>query len=69
MLIGLRHIVGAPQPDSDGGTAPAELESAFVIASLIANAIFWLALGALSGFLFERLGARPRTGPVLRDPF
>jgi cobalt transporter subunit CbtA len=54
VLIVGPHIVGAPQPDAHGGLAPGELEIAFVYASLITNAVFWLVLGVLAGVLFNR---------------
>ncbi len=55
VLLALPHIVGAPQPETQGGLAPEELRTAFQIASLTSNAIFWIILGAISGFLFNRL--------------
>ncbi|MEQ6342697.1 MAG: CbtA family protein [Gammaproteobacteria bacterium] len=47
------HLIGAPQPDIHVSTAPAELVHAFVVATAIANALFWLSLGALYG-LFQK---------------
>lgn len=55
-LLAAPHLIGAPQPEGHGGTPPAELARAFVAASIIANAIFWLALGGLFGF-FQRRSA------------
>lgn len=49
------HLVGAPQPDAHGGTAPAELAQAFVVASFITNAVFWVGLGGLFGFFHRKL--------------
>ena len=43
------HVIGAPQPEIPGSVAPAELSAAFIVATAFANAIFWLALGALMG--------------------
>lgn len=54
VLIVVPHIVGAPQPEAHGGLAPVELENAFIYASLITNAVFWLVLGILAGVLFNR---------------
>ncbi len=54
VLIVGPHIVGAPQPDVHGGLAPVELANAFIYASLITNAVFWLVLGVLAGVLFNR---------------
>ena len=55
LLLVVPHIVGAPQPDVHGGSAPRELADAFVMATAIANAIFWLALGASSAWAFGKL--------------
>jgi cobalt transporter subunit CbtA len=43
------YAIGAPQPDLHGSAAPAELSATFIAATAFANAIFWLALGALMG--------------------
>jgi cobalt transporter subunit CbtA len=56
LLIVVPHIVGAPEPEIHGGSAPPELAKAFVYATLLANVIFWLLLGAVAGFLFKRIG-------------
>ncbi len=57
VLIAVPHVVGAPHPEGGhGGLAPAELEQAFIYASLITNAVFWLALGGMAGLFFERFG-------------
>ena len=53
-LIAIPHLLGAPQPDSHVGLVPPELESAFVVTSLVTNAIFWVVLGALTAFLYDR---------------
>lgn len=47
------HLIGAPQPDIHVSTAPAELVYAFVVATAIANVLFWLGLGTLYG-LFQK---------------
>ncbi len=62
VLIVVPHIVGAPQPEAHGGLAPAELERSFIYASLVSNGVFWIVLGALTGFLFNRF--RTEAGPV-----
>ncbi|OIQ81352.1 putative cobalt transporter subunit (CbtA) [mine drainage metagenome] len=49
------HLIGAPQPSVHGGVAPAALEHAFVLATIVANMVFWLALGALFGFFHQRM--------------
>lgn len=55
-LIVLPHVVGAPSPAESGSTAPAELQRQFVIASLAANAMFWVVLGTATGYFFGRFG-------------
>ena len=57
-LILLPHLVGAPHPESYGGSAPPELAAHFAVATLVTGAIFWIVLGGLSGFLFQKLGDR-----------
>ena len=55
-LIALPHIIGAPQPDTHQHAAPDALARQFVIAVLLTNAVFWVALGAMTGFLHQRAG-------------
>ncbi|MBM3536778.1 MAG: cobalt transporter [Alphaproteobacteria bacterium] len=51
-LIAAPHIVGAPHPMADETSrVPAALAASFVSASLATAAVFWLTLGALSGWL------------------
>ena len=54
----LPHLIGAPQPARIGGPVPPELAGHFVAASLVTAAIFWCALGWLSGTFWQRLGAK-----------
>jgi cobalt transporter subunit CbtA len=54
VVLALPHIVGAPHAD-EAGSVPAELAAQFVAASLVAAAVFWIVLGALSGWLHRRL--------------
>ncbi|MBI3711327.1 MAG: CbtA family protein [Proteobacteria bacterium] len=49
------HVVGAPRLDEAGGAVPASLAAEFAVTSLVAAALFWLVLGALSGWLQRRL--------------
>jgi cobalt transporter subunit CbtA len=53
-ILLLPHVIGAPQPDTHESLAPEALESQFVIASLLTNAVFWVALGLISSWLFRR---------------
>lgn len=55
VVIFLPHIVGAPRPVVEAASSvPAELAAAFVSASLIANLLFWLVIGGVSGYAFKR---------------
>jgi len=54
-LLVTPHLIGAPQPALHAGAAPVELAHAFISASAIANAAFWLALGALMGFFYQKM--------------
>jgi len=54
-LIVAPHLIGAPQPETHGGNVPPELAHQFIIAPLVTAGLFWLLLGALSGYFFKRL--------------
>ena len=54
LLLVIPHIVGAPTPEHHGSLAPEALAHAFMWMTAIANFIFWVALGALTGFLLNR---------------
>ena len=49
------HVVGAPQPQVHGGAAPAALAEQFIVASTVANGIFWILLGLLTAYMFRKL--------------
>lgn len=53
-LLFVPHLVGAPQPLVHAMAAPAELESSFIVATALANAVFWLALGGLTGYFYKK---------------
>lgn len=53
----LPHLIGAPQSPARF-TPPHELARSFVVWSALAALTFWLALGGVSGWLFERLVRR-----------
>jgi len=55
LFILMPHIIGAPQPEVHSALAPADLIQRFIIATIIANAIFWLALGGFYGFFQQKL--------------
>lgn len=54
VVLALPHLVGAPHPEAFGGAAPPELAGHFVAASLVTAAVFWVALGWLSGSFYRR---------------
>ncbi len=58
ILIVIPHLLGAPQPDSHVGLAPPELASAFIYTSLVTNAVFWIVLGAMTAFLYDRFESK-----------
>ena len=53
-IVVLPHLIGAPQHVA-GGSVPPDLASTFIIASLAATGLFWLALGGVSGAVYRRL--------------
>jgi cobalt transporter subunit CbtA len=53
-ILVVPHIVGAPQPLVHSALAPEALEAQFKIASLLTNAVFWVAMGLISAWLFRR---------------
>jgi cobalt transporter subunit CbtA len=54
LVLIVPHLVGAPHTH-ETGNVPAELAAQFVGASLVAAAVFWVVLGAVSGWLHRRL--------------
>lgn len=54
VILVIPHVVGAPQPMEHSSLAPEALETQFKIASQLTNLVFWLALGAISAWLFNR---------------
>lgn len=56
-LLTAPHLVGAPHPaPGESSGVPAELAAGFVAASLVTAAVFWAALGTVSGWLQHRYG-------------
>lgn len=55
-VLVLPHLIGAPAAPHAGSTVPAELAAEFAAASLTTTALFWLLLGGLSGWLYQRFG-------------
>ncbi len=64
VLLALPHILGAPLPDTHGFSHPdpaavltlESLASQFEMQTMIANAVFWLLLGTVSGFMIKKFG-------------
>ena len=55
VLIAIPHLIGAPHPETSHGLAPAELVRTFIVATAIANAVFWVVLGAGCAVAFRKL--------------
>jgi cobalt transporter subunit CbtA len=60
ILIVAPHLYGAPQPVEHAATAPDALIHRFVVAVTLVSLLFWLALGAATGYFYRRF--EPRTG-------
>jgi cobalt transporter subunit CbtA len=64
LLIVLPHLYGAPQPMDHSAAAPERLARQFIVSVTIVSFLFWLILGASTGYFFRRfhppsdLGAR-----------
>jgi cobalt transporter subunit CbtA len=55
VLIVLPHLYGAPEPPQQMAAGPAVLTHHFIIAATVVNFLFWLILGASTGYFHERL--------------
>jgi cobalt transporter subunit CbtA len=55
-LLIVPYAIGAPEPPEIGGNVPPRLVAEFVVASLATAGVFWLLLGAITGWLYQRLG-------------
>ncbi|MCD5994885.1 CbtA family protein [Pseudomonas sp. CDFA 602] len=53
-ILVMPHLIGAPQPMVHESLAPETLGSQFQVASLLTNAVFWIAMGLISAWLFRR---------------
>jgi cobalt transporter subunit CbtA len=58
ILIVLPHLYGAPEPPEHIPAVPAALTHHFIIAATVANFLFWLILGAATGWFRELLQPR-----------
>jgi cobalt transporter subunit CbtA len=54
VLLALPYLIGAPHPVVAHALAPEALQQHFVLWTSINNAVFWLSLGALSGWLLRK---------------
>ena len=54
ILLAAPQLAGAPQPLVHTSMAPPELAHAFIVASALANAAFWLVLGGCTAFFFKK---------------
>ena len=54
IFLVLPHIIGAPHPHLFENIIPAELSSQFIISSLLTSALFWILVGAFSGYFFQK---------------
>jgi cobalt transporter subunit CbtA len=55
LLVVLPHLYGAPELSEHVAAVPAALSHHFVVAATIVNFLFWLMLGASTGYFHERL--------------
>ena len=55
VLIAVPHLIGAPHPEIGHSLAPAELVRMFIVATAIANAVFWVVLGTGCAIAFRKL--------------
>ena len=55
VLIAVPHLIGAPHPESHTALAPPDLLRTFIVATALANAVFWAVLGTGSAIAFKRL--------------
>jgi len=55
ILIAGPHIIGAPHPHVFESNVPGELSAQFAVASLLTSFFFWMVLGAVSGYFYQKL--------------
>jgi len=58
VLIVLPHLYGAPQPAGHGAGPPEDLARQFVVAVTVISFLFWLILGASTGYFYRRFQPR-----------
>lgn len=55
VLLVLPHILSQPQGREVAGLLPAAMSDHFVAVTFVIGLLFWMALGSLTGFLYQRL--------------
>ena len=55
VLIAAPHVIGAPHPHLFESNVPAELSAQFAVASLLTSVFFWMVLGTVSGYFYQKL--------------
>jgi cobalt transporter subunit CbtA len=55
LLLVAPQAIGAPHPVMEAGNVPAELAAQFATASLVVTGLFWMVLGGLGGYFYQRL--------------
>lgn len=55
-LAVLPHAVGAPAHEIGQSTVPAELAAQFAITTSVVSGLFWIVLGGLTGYFYNRFG-------------
>lgn len=54
VLLVLPHAWGAPQPAEFSSLAPEALAHDFIVAAVVTSLLFWVVLGSVTGFLYQR---------------
>ena len=63
LCLVLPHLIGAPAPPIEDGRVPADIVRAYVTTAQATNLVFWIVLGAATGFLLGRLIQVPSQSP------
>ena len=61
VLIAAPHVIEAPHPHLFESNVPAELSAQFAVASLLTSVFFWMVLGGVSGYFFQKLVLKSST--------
>jgi cobalt transporter subunit CbtA len=54
LFMVIPHVIGAPYPVGYSESVPAELAAEFAVSSLVTVGLFWIVLGGLVGYFFDR---------------